>query len=152
MLLLQGELQESAQNQTSTWRPKKRTQQQEQMSFRFRQKIKSQTLLGSVEPTSAGSGGSSDVCFFCNMRVYVMERLSAEGLFFHRTCFECEYCGSTLHLTSYAYDELSRRFYCPQHYDMRLSAPTARKRAAASLATDLHTSHRNSIVRATDDH
>uniref|UniRef100_A0A8C9Z3I2 F-actin monooxygenase n=1 Tax=Sander lucioperca TaxID=283035 RepID=A0A8C9Z3I2_SANLU len=48
--------------------------------------------------------GGSDVCFFCRKRVYVMERLSAEGKFFHRSCFKCEYCGTTLRLSSYAFD------------------------------------------------
>jgi len=33
-----------------------------------------------------------------------MERLSAEGKFFHRSCFKCEYCATTLRLSSYAYD------------------------------------------------
>uniref|UniRef100_A0A8C6YGI2 LIM zinc-binding domain-containing protein n=1 Tax=Naja naja TaxID=35670 RepID=A0A8C6YGI2_NAJNA len=46
----------------------------------------------------------SDVCYFCHKRVYVMERLSAEGKFFHRSCFKCEYCATTLRLSSYAYD------------------------------------------------
>uniref|UniRef100_A0A8C9LBL0 LIM zinc-binding domain-containing protein n=1 Tax=Pavo cristatus TaxID=9049 RepID=A0A8C9LBL0_PAVCR len=32
--------------------------------------------------------GGSDVCYFCRKRVYVMERLSAEGKFFHRSCFK----------------------------------------------------------------
>uniref|UniRef100_A0A672KAP6 LIM zinc-binding domain-containing protein n=1 Tax=Sinocyclocheilus grahami TaxID=75366 RepID=A0A672KAP6_SINGR len=40
--------------------------------------------------------GGSDVCYFCGRRVYVMERLSAEGKFFHRSCFQCDYCSSTL--------------------------------------------------------
>lgn len=44
------------------------------------------------------------MCFFCRKRVYVMERLSAEGKFFHRSCFKCEYCGTTLRLSSYAFD------------------------------------------------
>jgi len=35
-------------------------------------------------------------CHFCGKRVYLMERLSAEGVCFHRGCFRCEYCGSTL--------------------------------------------------------
>uniref|UniRef100_A0A8D2KYY5 Microtubule associated monooxygenase, calponin and LIM domain containing 3 n=1 Tax=Varanus komodoensis TaxID=61221 RepID=A0A8D2KYY5_VARKO len=48
--------------------------------------------------------GGSDVCYFCHKRVYVMERLSAEGKFFHRSCFKCEYCATTLRLSSYAYD------------------------------------------------
>lgn len=33
-----------------------------------------------------------------------MERLSAEGKFFHRSCFTCDYCGTTLRLSSYAFD------------------------------------------------
>lgn len=48
--------------------------------------------------------GGSDVCFFCRKRVYVMERLSAEGKFFHRSCFKCDYCNTTLRLSSYAFD------------------------------------------------
>ena len=30
---------------------------------------------------------SSDICFFCNKRVYLLERMSANGVFFHRACF-----------------------------------------------------------------
>ncbi|MEQ2159032.1 hypothetical protein GOODEAATRI_018365, partial [Goodea atripinnis] len=47
----------------------------------------------------------SDVCFFCKQRVYVMERLSAEGLFFHRSCFRCGSCSAPLRLVSYSYDQ-----------------------------------------------
>uniref|UniRef100_A0A673JTU7 LIM zinc-binding domain-containing protein n=1 Tax=Sinocyclocheilus rhinocerous TaxID=307959 RepID=A0A673JTU7_9TELE len=50
--------------------------------------------------------GGSDVCYFCGRRVYVMERLSAEGKFFHRSCFQCDHCSSTLRLSNYAYDQL----------------------------------------------
>jgi hypothetical protein len=35
-------------------------------------------------------------CHFCGKQVYLMERLSAEGVYFHRGCFRCEYCGTTL--------------------------------------------------------
>ncbi|KAF4526300.1 hypothetical protein B566_EDAN015215, partial [Ephemera danica] len=40
--------------------------------------------------------GVSEFCHFCGKRVYLMERLSAEGRFFHRGCFRCEYCGTSL--------------------------------------------------------
>ena len=33
------------------------------------------------------SVASSDICFFCEKKVYLMERQSAEGVFFHRPCF-----------------------------------------------------------------
>lgn len=48
--------------------------------------------------------GGSDTCHFCKKRVYVMERLSAEGHFFHRECFRCSVCASTLRLAAYAFD------------------------------------------------
>lgn len=50
------------------------------------------------------SVGGSDICYFCKKRVYVMERLSAEGHFFHRECFKCEICSTTLRLGIYAFD------------------------------------------------
>uniref|UniRef100_A0A3P8UG76 LIM zinc-binding domain-containing protein n=1 Tax=Amphiprion percula TaxID=161767 RepID=A0A3P8UG76_AMPPE len=46
-------------------------------------------------------------------RVYVMERLSAEGLFFHRSCFRCDSCSSLLRPASYSYNQNSVTFYLP---------------------------------------
>ncbi|KAK5867752.1 hypothetical protein PBY51_012216 [Eleginops maclovinus] len=74
--------------------------------------------------------GGSDVCFFCRKRVYVMERLSAEGKFFHRSCFKCEYCNTTLRLSSYAFDVEDGKFYCKPHFCYRLSGYAQRKRPA----------------------
>ncbi|KAM8861260.1 protein-methionine sulfoxide oxidase mical3a isoform 3-T5 [Synchiropus picturatus] len=78
--------------------------------------------------------GGSDVCFFCQKRVYVMERLSAEGKFFHRSCFKCDYCGTTLRLSSYAFDVEGGKFYCKPHYCYRLSGYAQRKRPAPEPA------------------
>ncbi|XP_034444193.1 protein-methionine sulfoxide oxidase mical3a isoform X2 [Hippoglossus hippoglossus] len=78
--------------------------------------------------------GGSDVCFFCRKRVYVMERLSAEGKFFHRSCFKCDYCSTTLRLSSYAFDVEDGKFYCKPHYCYRLSGYAQRKRPAPSPA------------------
>ncbi|XP_073477655.1 F-actin-monooxygenase MICAL3 isoform X17 [Aquarana catesbeiana] len=75
--------------------------------------------------------GGSDVCYFCHRRVYVMERLSAEGKFFHRSCFKCDYCNTTLRLSAYAYDLEDGKFYCKPHYCYRRSGFSQRKRAAA---------------------
>ncbi|XP_075711795.1 F-actin-monooxygenase MICAL3 [Rhinoderma darwinii] len=74
--------------------------------------------------------GGSDVCYFCHRRVYVMERLSAEGKFFHRSCFKCDYCNTTLRLSCYAYDLEDGKFYCKPHYCYRRSSYSQRKRAA----------------------
>ncbi|XP_034982850.2 F-actin-monooxygenase MICAL3 isoform X14 [Zootoca vivipara] len=85
---------------------------------------------GSLKKEFPPNVGGSDVCYFCHKRVYVMERLSAEGKFFHRSCFKCEYCATTLRLSSYAYDLVDGKFYCKPHYCYRLSGYAQRKRPA----------------------
>ncbi|XP_035202265.1 F-actin-monooxygenase MICAL3 isoform X3 [Oxyura jamaicensis] len=87
---------------------------------------------GSLKKEFPQNLGGSDVCYFCHKRVYVMERLSAEGKFFHRSCFKCEYCATTLRLSSYAYDIEDGKFYCKPHYCYRLSGYAQRKRPAVS--------------------
>ncbi|XP_055365623.1 protein-methionine sulfoxide oxidase mical3a isoform X23 [Betta splendens] len=88
--------------------------------------------LGSLKKEFPVNIGGSDVCFFCQKRVYVMERLSAEGKFFHRSCFKCDYCGTTLRLSSYAFDVEDGKFYCKPHYCYRVSGYAQRKRPAPS--------------------
>lgn len=61
-------------------------------------------------------GESSDACYFCGRRVYILERASAEGRFFHRGCFQCWQCGATLRLGDYAFHEEDGHFYCLLHY------------------------------------
>ncbi|XP_067276255.1 protein-methionine sulfoxide oxidase mical3a isoform X3 [Pseudorasbora parva] len=90
--------------------------------------------LGSLRKEFPQNIGGSDVCFFCRKRVYVMERLSAEGKFFHRSCFKCDYCGTTLRLSSYAFDVEDGKFYCKPHYCYRLSGLAQRKRPAPAIA------------------
>ncbi|XP_020857297.1 F-actin-monooxygenase MICAL3 isoform X10 [Phascolarctos cinereus] len=90
---------------------------------------------GSLKKEFPQNIGGSDICYFCRKRVYVMERLSAEGKFFHRSCFKCEYCATTLRLSCYAYDIEDGKFYCKPHYCYRLSGYAQRKRpAVASLS------------------
>ncbi|XDV24672.1 hypothetical protein PO909_028784 [Leuciscus waleckii] len=89
--------------------------------------------LGSQKEFPVNMGGS-DVCYFCGRRVYVMERLSAEGKFFHRSCFQCDHCSSTLRLSNYAYDQLHGKFYCKHHYSFKLASVAQRKRSAPSVA------------------
>ncbi|XP_004564992.2 protein-methionine sulfoxide oxidase mical3b isoform X6 [Maylandia zebra] len=98
--------------------------------------------MQSQEDGGGVSASCSHVCFFCKQRVYVMERLSAEGLFFHRSCFQCGSCSSPLRLASYTYDQHTRRFYCMQRSECHLSAQAVRKRPTPS---DRATSHRTSI-------
>ncbi|XP_042267116.1 protein-methionine sulfoxide oxidase mical2b isoform X2 [Thunnus maccoyii] len=66
--------------------------------------------------------GGSDICHFCSKRVYVMERLSTEGYFFHRECFRCDVCNCTLRLGGHAFDSQGAKFYCKMHYAQRQSS------------------------------
>ncbi|XP_060501731.2 LIM domain-containing protein 2 isoform X1 [Panthera onca] len=76
-----------------------------------------------------GSGGSSTVqrsksfslraqvkesCAACQKTVYPMERLVADKLIFHNSCFCCKHCHTKLSLGSYA--ALHGEFYCKPHF------------------------------------
>ncbi|XP_060740755.1 F-actin-monooxygenase mical2b isoform X3 [Tachysurus vachellii] len=69
--------------------------------------------------------GGSDTCHFCKKRVYVMERLSAEGYFFHRECFRCDVCSATLRLGGHVFDQGT--FYCKLHFSQRKTSHRLRK-------------------------
>ncbi|XP_061570354.1 protein-methionine sulfoxide oxidase mical3b-like isoform X2 [Cololabis saira] len=154
----------------SSWRPRKRTLQQEQMSFRFKERIRNQDGSGqdeqclqmytggvsslaeqitsriqSQQEVAVASTGCSDVCVFCHRRVYLMERLSAEGLFFHRSCFLCDSCGAALRPASCTYDRRAGRFYCPQHPDCGRGAAVVRKRLLLSGSHQTSTASLNSL-------
>lgn len=48
---------------------------------------------------------ASEFCFFCGKRVYIMERMSVENVFFHSQCFKCEFCGVLLRCNTYSVDK-----------------------------------------------
>uniref|UniRef100_A0A665TIT3 F-actin monooxygenase n=1 Tax=Echeneis naucrates TaxID=173247 RepID=A0A665TIT3_ECHNA len=67
--------------------------------------------------------GGSDICHFCTKRVYVMERLSAEGYFFHRECFRCDVCNCTLRLGGHTFDSqegMFETFYRRRLYSVQM--------------------------------
>ena len=71
---------------------------------------------------------SSDFCFFCGKRVYVMERMSANGCFFHRNCFRCSHCNCQLQMGNYSFikgegGEKGKFFCCPHYRQLFLSHP-----------------------------
>uniref|UniRef100_A0AAY4DUR9 F-actin monooxygenase n=1 Tax=Denticeps clupeoides TaxID=299321 RepID=A0AAY4DUR9_9TELE len=91
---------------------------------------------GSLRKEFPQNIGGSDVCFFCRKRVYVMERLSAEGKFFHRSCFKCDHCGTTLRLSSYAFDvEDGTRSTMPTMHRRSPHAGLTRPAASAASST-----------------
>lgn len=66
----------------------------------------------SHQPEEAGAG---DLCALCGERLYVLERLCADGRFFHRSCFRCHTCEATLWPGSYGQHPGDKHFYCLQH-------------------------------------
>ncbi|XP_029994888.1 F-actin-monooxygenase mical1 isoform X2 [Sphaeramia orbicularis] len=68
---------------------------------------------------------NSEECYFCGQRVYVLERISAEGKFFHRSCFTCHRCSITLRLGGYTFDQTTGRFYCELHSEDLILGNTA---------------------------
>ncbi|GAA6075978.1 F-actin-monooxygenase mical2b isoform X1, partial [Tachysurus ichikawai] len=82
------------------------------------------SLVNLRKEFAPGMGGS-DTCHFCKKRVYVMERLSAEGYFFHRECFRCDVCRATLRLGGHVFDQGT--FYCKLHFSQRKTSHRLRK-------------------------
>ncbi|TPP58016.1 Protein-methionine sulfoxide oxidase MICAL3 [Fasciola gigantica] len=58
-------------------------------------RIKQIAVPENVARLFAPRKGSSH-CYVCDKRLYLIERLMAFGLFFHRHCFRCSECGSQL--------------------------------------------------------
>ncbi|XP_011172148.2 F-actin-monooxygenase Mical isoform X2 [Solenopsis invicta] len=79
--------------------------------------------------------GGSEMCHFCNKRVYLMERLSAEGKFFHRGCFRCEYCSISLRIGNHTFDREKNggRFYCTQHFGLSGTMKTRAEKKRINL-------------------
>nr|XP_047926055.1 F-actin-monooxygenase MICAL2 isoform X7 [Anser cygnoides] len=94
------------------------------------QNLEEKMKQGSLRKEFPQSIGGSDICYFCKKRVYVMERLSAEGHFFHRECFKCEICSTTLRLGIYAFDVEEGKFYCKPHFTHCKISNKHRKRRA----------------------
>lgn len=73
----------------------------------------------------------SEVCHFCKQRVYLMEKIAAEGLVLHRSCLKCHHCHTSLRLGGYAFDrdDPEGRFYCTQHFRLpaKVMRPTQKK-------------------------
>lgn len=77
---------------------------------------------------------ASEFCYFCKKRVYLMERMSAEGIFFHRECLKCSFCSAGLRLSNYSHERTHTgevKFYCFRHQrpESRVQAKPRRKRS-----------------------
>nr|XP_035943816.1 F-actin-monooxygenase MICAL2 isoform X16 [Halichoerus grypus] len=103
-----------------------------QLLAKFEESSRNPSLLRqeSMRKVFPLSLGGSDTCHFCKKRVYVMERLSAEGHFFHRECFRCSVCATTLRLAAYAFDSDEGKFFCKPHFIHCKTNSQQRKRRA----------------------
>ncbi|KAL7854769.1 hypothetical protein SRHO_G00169590 [Serrasalmus rhombeus] len=76
--------------------------------------LRRQVSLRREFPQSLG-----DVCHACKKRVYMAERLRAEGLFFHSECFRCDTCSTPLSQGGQAFDSEQGKLYCKLHFSQR---------------------------------
>ncbi|XP_041638824.1 F-actin-monooxygenase MICAL2-like isoform X5 [Cheilinus undulatus] len=82
------------------------------------------TQGGSVRRAFPPSG---DRCHSCERRVYMVERVCAEGLYFHRECFRCSTCSSALRQGAHAFDSEHGKLYCQLHFDQRNNGTNLRR-------------------------
>ncbi|ELW50095.1 NEDD9-interacting protein [Tupaia chinensis] len=75
-------------------------------------------FLGKLQRTlqrTRSKADSGDLCALCGGHLYVLERLCADGHFFHRSCFRCHICEATLWPAGYGRHPGDGHYYCLQH-------------------------------------
>ncbi|KAM6943092.1 F-actin-monooxygenase MICAL2 isoform 2-T2 [Xenentodon cancila] len=70
---------------------------------------------------------SGDKCHSCGKRVYMMERVCAEGLYFHRECYRCSTCSSALPQGVHAFHSEEGKLYCKLHFEQRNNGTNLRR-------------------------
>lgn len=94
----------------------------------------------------------SEVCHFCKQRVYLMEKIAAEGLVLHRACLKCHHCHTSLRLGSYAFDrdDPEGRFYCTQHFRLPAKAMRPAQKKLVGRSRDHEATASPRIVETPD--
>ncbi|XP_027870240.1 F-actin-monooxygenase MICAL2 isoform X5 [Xiphophorus couchianus] len=96
---------------------------------------------------------SADKCYSCSKRVYMVERVCAEGFYFHRECFRCSTCNCSLPQGAHAFNSEEGKLYCKLHFHQRnngtnlrrtFSLPPNRNRAQDRIAADGESSQSSS--------
>ncbi|KAG6549901.1 hypothetical protein Mapa_008409 [Marchantia paleacea] len=59
--------------------------------------------------------GTQQKCKACDKTVYLVDQLTADGIIYHKACFRCHHCKSTLKLGNYA--SLEGVLYCKPHFN-----------------------------------
>ncbi|KAI9484244.1 MAG: hypothetical protein EXX96DRAFT_561496 [Benjaminiella poitrasii] len=55
----------------------------------------------------------SDCCTQCSRKVYVIEKIEANGMVYHKSCFKCKENACRLTLANFHYH--GNELYCPKH-------------------------------------
>ncbi|XP_049903382.1 F-actin-monooxygenase mical2b isoform X4 [Epinephelus moara] len=119
-------------------RTQKKAQTQQAREFHsksIKEKAVHLTGLFSADSSAALKGGSfrrpfppsGDKCHSCERRVYMVERVCTEGLYFHRECFRCSTCSSALRQGAHAFDSEQGKLYCKLHFDQRNNGTALRR-------------------------
>uniref|UniRef100_A0A8D3C3N2 F-actin monooxygenase n=1 Tax=Scophthalmus maximus TaxID=52904 RepID=A0A8D3C3N2_SCOMX len=101
--------------------PQKKAQTQQTREFHTKSIKEKAVHLSEMFSGDSREGGGSvrrafpqsgDKCHSCERRVYMVERVCADGLYFHRECFRCSTCSSALRQGAHAFDsELGSYLY-----------------------------------------
>ncbi|XP_034536316.1 F-actin-monooxygenase MICAL2 isoform X4 [Notolabrus celidotus] len=123
---------------TTIRRTQKKAQTQQAREFQtksIKEKAVHLTGMFTGDSSAVHKGGSlrkafppsGDRCHLCEKRVYMVERVCAEGLYFHRECFRCSTCSSALRQGAHAFDSEQGKLYCQLHFDQRNSGTNLRR-------------------------
>uniref|UniRef100_A0A7N6A4U6 F-actin monooxygenase n=1 Tax=Anabas testudineus TaxID=64144 RepID=A0A7N6A4U6_ANATE len=92
------------------------------------------SYVGSVRRTFPSS---VDKCHSCERRVYMVERVCAEGLYFHRECFRCSTCSSALRQGAHAFDSERGKLFCKLHFEQRNNGVNLRRTFSLSSVIEV---------------
>jgi len=56
----------------------------------------------------------SDLCGLCDKKVYIMEKMEADGKMYHKLCFRCSVCKCVLRLDAFTFHHGA--LYCKNHF------------------------------------
>ncbi|XP_077419306.1 F-actin-monooxygenase mical2b isoform X5 [Vanacampus margaritifer] len=77
---------------------------------------------------------SGEKCRSCERRVFLVERICAEGFYFHRECFRCATCSSALRQGSHLFDSQHGKLYCKLHFNQMNNGTSLHRNVTARLS------------------
>ena len=77
-------------------------------------------------------------CYFCEKRLYAVEKNSADGFNFHRSCFRCHKCNNIMRIGTQKFNKIEKVFYCPTHADLAEVTMSTLKKAEAERKISIH--------------